>query len=127
MRTRPILAYLLLAYGWTWITVLPLLLQKRGVVDLGLPDAWEAVGWPDWSALGRSERGTLEGLLDLVLVASLLQALGEEPGWRGLLLPRLRERFRPLAATLLLFPAWLTWLWERTRSVWLAVAWHALK
>lgn len=211
MRAHPLLAFVVLAYGWTWVTVLPLLLQRRGLVQLNLPEAWEAVGafgplvaaWvvtraekrvaefrarfvgapdragvlvaifspllfllvalavvgmPDWTTLGRGELGTLRGVLDLVLVASLLQALGEEPGWRGFMLPRLRERYGPLAATLVLFPVWvfwhlpfflsrpefglpqfagfslgilsaafwLTWLWERTRSVWLAVAWHAL-
>lgn len=211
MRAHPLVAFVALAYGWTWITVLPLLLQRRGVVQLNLPEAWEAVGafgplvaaWvvsraegglnefrarfagtpdragllvtysspllfllvalavvgkPDWSILGNGELGTLHGVLDLVLVASLLQALGEEPGWRGYLLPRLRERHGPLVATLVLFPVWvlwhlpfflsrpefgwpqfagfslgilsaafwLTWLWERTRSVWLAIAWHAL-
>ena len=41
---RPLLTYIGLAYLWTWVTILPLLLQKRGVVELGLPDAWEAVG-----------------------------------------------------------------------------------
>ena len=44
MHKRPLLTYIALAYLWTWVTVLPLLLQKRGLVDLGLPDAWEAVG-----------------------------------------------------------------------------------
>lgn len=44
MHQRPLLSYIGLAYLWTWVTVLPLLLQKRGVLDLGLPDAWEAVG-----------------------------------------------------------------------------------
>jgi len=212
VRARPILTYLVLAYGWTWITVLPLLLQKRGLAEFGLPEAWEAVGafgplvaawlvmrragqlpafharitgspdraalavglgspflflvlalalggpWPGVSQLTGSELGTVRGLLDLLLVASLLQSLGEEPGWRGFLLPALRERHGPLAATLLLFPAWLfwhlpfflsrpdfglaqfagfslgilsaavwfTWLWERSRSIWLAVAFHAL-
>jgi uncharacterized protein len=212
VRIRSLLAYLTLAYGWTWLTVLPLVLQKRGLINLGLPDAWEAVGafgpllaalvvlrapgrmaefrarvwgspargwvamavlspvlflllalaaagtWPDWQRLGVSELATLPGLIDLLLVAGLLQGLGEEPGWRGYLLPALRQRFGPLAATLVLFPLWLFWhlpfflarpefgiaqfagfslgilsaaiwltfLWERTHSIGLAVLWHAL-
>lgn len=163
MALRPLLAFLVLAYGWTWLTVLPLLLQKRGLLDAGLPDAWEAVGafgpalaawivsrregrgaefragfsrqrlgsglvlalgspllflavalglggpWPDGSRLGQGPLATTAGLLDLVLVAGLLQGLGEEPGWRGYLLPRLRARWGPLGATLVLFPAWLFW------------------
>ncbi len=96
-------------------------------------------------------------MLDLLLVGSLLQALGEEPGWRGYLQPKLLDRFRPLPATLVLFPVWwlwhlpsflgrpdfglpqflgfglgilsaaiwLTFLWQRTRSILMAVLWHA--
>jgi len=44
VKKSPLLAWISLAYLWTWVTVLPLLLQKRGVMDQGLPDAWEAVG-----------------------------------------------------------------------------------
>ncbi len=220
MRKHPVLAYIGLAYLWTWVTVLPLLLQKRGVVELGLPDAWEAVGafgpfvaawlvagrtggaagravfwrsltswrlgggaWaltllspvaflvlaavlvtlqtgapPSPAALATGRLGTLHAVLDLVLVGAVLQALGEEPGWRGYLLPKLLARLGRLPATLLLFPVWwlwhlpfflgrpefglpqflgfglgilsasiwLTFLWERTRSALVAVAWHAV-
>jgi membrane protease YdiL (CAAX protease family) len=35
--------------------------------------------------------------------------LGEEPGWRGLALPRLEERFGPLVSTLILTPLWALW------------------
>jgi len=172
MHRRPLLTYIALAYLWTWVTVLPLLLQKRGFVDLGLPDAWEAVGafgpflaawlvlrrtegaaglaafwhslthwrlgagaWaltllspvafvllaavlvtlqkgepPSLEAFAAGRFGTLHALLDLVLVGAILQALGEEPGWRGYLLPKMLQRFRRLPATVLLFPVW--WLWH---------------
>lgn len=98
------------------------------------------------------------GLLDLVLISALLQAGGEEPGWRGFGLPQLRTRFGPLAASLALFPVWLCWhlpfflarpafgwfqwlgfslgilaasiwltyIWEGTRSIAMAVVWHAM-
>ena len=219
MQRRPLLASIGLAYLWTWSTTLPLLLQKRGLVDLGLPDAWEVVGafgpfvaaylvirrtegapglqafwhnlwnWrvgagglalallvpvaflllagllvtlqtgapPSLEALATGRLGTLRAVVDLVLVSSVLQGLGEEPGWRGFVLPKLLDRFRPLAATLMLFPVWwlwhlpsflgrpefglpqflgfglgilsaaiwLTFLWERTRSIPVAVFWHA--
>lgn len=219
MKQRPLLAYIGLAYLWTWVTVLPLLLQKRGFVELGLPDAWEAIGafgpfvaavlvirrsegraalaafwqnlfnWrvgggalaltllspvaflllaallvtlqgtpPTLAALADGRLGTLHAVLDLVLVGAVLQSLGEEPGWRGFLLPKMLERYRRLPATLLLFPVWwlwhlpfflgrpefgwpqflgfglgilsatiwLTFLWERSRSILLAVAWHVV-
>lgn len=54
-------------------------------------------------------RLSLIQILDLVVIASVLQSLGEEPGWRGFLLPRLRARFGPLAATFALYPIWLFW------------------
>ncbi|MEZ5565084.1 MAG: CPBP family glutamic-type intramembrane protease [Gammaproteobacteria bacterium] len=151
------------------IAALPLLLQKRGIVEFGLPDAWEAIGafgpllaaWivirrtraaaglaNFWRGLVRWRVGgvglslallspvgfllvaaalltvatgevpaltsgrlnNLQWMVELVLFNSVLQALGEEPGWRGYLLPALRERQRPLLATLLLFPLW--WLWH---------------
>jgi membrane protease YdiL (CAAX protease family) len=172
IRKYPLLSYTVVAYLWTWLTILPLLLQKRGLADFGLPDAWEAIGafgpfiaawlvlrcaegqaglaafwqglrrWPlggagwaltllsplaflglavllaglqtgalpSWQALATGRLGSLHEVLDLVLVAALLQALGEEPGWRGYLLPRLLDRFRVLPATLLIFPVW--WLWH---------------
>lgn len=219
LAARPVLAYALFAYAWTWILAAPLLLQRRLGFALGIPDSWEAaaafgpfvaailvtraVAGPDgvaaiWAslrhwrvgagglvlgvlspflllgaallitlAIGRgldtsrfvaSELVTVAGFLDLLIIAGLLQGLGEEPGWRGFLLPRLRERYGPLGATLALFPVWLLWhlpmflsrpdfglpqwfafsagilsaaiwltlIWERTRSLAMAVAWHAL-
>jgi len=220
MEKRPLLAYVGLAYLWTWVTILPLALQKRGLLELGLPDAWEAVGafgpflaawvvirrtegaaglagfwrsltsWrvggpalaltllspvvflalaaalvsvqtgspPSLEALATGRLGSLRAVLYLALVSAVLQALGEEPGWRGYLLPKMLGRFRPLPATLLLFPVWwlwhlpfflgrpefglpqflgfglgilsasiwLTFLWERTRSILVAVLWHAM-
>ena len=219
MLKWPLLTYIGLAYLWTWVTVLPLLFQKRGLVELGLPDAWEAVGafgpllaacfviwrtegtgglaafwrgfaswrqgagaWvlallspvaflalaaalvriqtgvaPSLPALSTGRLGSAGAVLDLVLIAAILQGLGEEPGWRGYLLPKMLGRFRTLPATLLLFPVWwlwhlpfflgrpefglpqflgfglgilsasiwLTFLWERTRSILVAVVWHA--
>jgi membrane protease YdiL (CAAX protease family) len=217
MKSRPVLLFLLIAYGWTWLVALPLLAQRRGWLALGLPEAWEGLAafgpligalvvarsaggarlivaglrhwrvgtrwllfcclspfvllaiaalavrtgtgeWPDTAALGSGELATLAGVLDLVVIAGLAQGLGEEPGWRGWLLPRLRQRYRPLAATLVLFPLWLFWhlpaflgrpefgvaqfaafsmgilaaaiwltfIWEGTGSILMAVGWHAL-
>jgi len=220
MHKHPLLAYIALAYLWTWVTILPLLLQTRGLVELGLPDAWEAVGafgpfvaaylvirrtegapglaafwrsltnWrvgpsalaltifspvvflalaavlvtvqtgspPSLQALATGRLGTMHAVVDLVLVSAILQGVGEEPGWRGYLLPKMLGRFQSLPATLLLFPVWwlwhlpfflcrpefgvpqffgfglgilsasiwLTFLWGRTRSILVAVTWHAV-
>jgi membrane protease YdiL (CAAX protease family) len=65
---------------------------------------------PSLADLAGGRLGTLHAVVDLVLVGAILQSLGEEPGWRGYLLPKMRERFRRLPATLLLFPVW--WLWH---------------
>lgn len=68
-----------------------------------------APGDADWEPLVIGPLASSSGLVELLLVGSLLQAVGEEPGWRGWFLPKLRERFGPFAATLLLFPVWLFW------------------
>ena len=45
-----------------------------------------------------------------ILVLQLLTSgLGEEPGWRGYLLPRLQERFSPIRSVWLLGLAWAVW------------------
>lgn len=49
-----------------------------------------------------------EWLLGLA-VASILYGLGEEPGWRGWLLPRLQATRSPVRATLILAPIWAAW------------------
>ena len=64
---------------------------------------------PDFANPRLAELASAAGLLDLVLAGAVLQALGEEPGWRGFALPDLRRRFGPLGATLALFPVWLLW------------------
>jgi membrane protease YdiL (CAAX protease family) len=52
---------------------------------------------------------TAAGIFQLVLVGAVVQAWGEEPGWRGFMLARLRVSRGPLAASLILFPVWLLW------------------
>lgn len=64
---------------------------------------------PDFESEQALALSTVSGLFELVIVAGLVQGLGEEPGWRGFALARLRGRFGPLAATLCLFPVWLLW------------------
>jgi len=62
----------------------------------------------------------LTTFLPTLIGLSLLAGLGEEPGWRGLALPRLQARYGPLGATLLLGGVWATWhlpvFWVDPRS-----------
>jgi membrane protease YdiL (CAAX protease family) len=44
-----------------------------------------------------------------LFLSSVLYGLGEEPGWRGWLLPRLQERQSAVRATLILAPIWAVW------------------
>lgn len=48
-------------------------------------------------------------LLDRALFAMLFVSLGEEPGWRGFLLPALRRRRGLLPASLVLGAIWMLW------------------
>lgn len=48
-------------------------------------------------------------LLDRALFAMLFVSLGEEPGWRGFLLPTLRRRNSLLSASLVLGGIWMLW------------------
>ena len=162
---RPGIRFLALA-----LALLPLAHSRAGAWALGLlsPLVFLALAAalvsiqtgsaPSLQALTTGRLGSAAAVADLVLVAAILQGLGEEPGWRGYLLPRMLGRFRTLPATLLLFPVWwlwhlpfflgrpefglpqflgfglgilsasiwLTFLWERTRSILVAVVWHAV-
>jgi len=77
-----------------------------------LPFAALAVGVAAGSAAGVSIRFApphWSDLFDRLVFALLFVALGEEPAWRGFLLPLLQRRFAPVAATLLLSAVWAVW------------------
>src|SRR6266545_4850971 len=158
-RRRPLIGYFGLAYGFTWIYVLLLLIRPN------LPFTPAIIG-PTAAALimtavtgGRAGIGQLLHrlvrwrlgiswylfvlvgiplvyLLGAIVVAggrlpdvpgSLLLRLAqsypigfvftfftggplfEEPGWRGFALPRLQQRYRPLAGSLILGVLWALW------------------
>lgn len=135
----------------TLLLPLGFLLLAAGLVTLQTGSA------PSLHSLATGRLGNPGAVWHLILVAALLQSLGEEPGWRGFLLPKMLDRFGPLRATMVLFPVWwlwhlpfflsrpefgwpqffgfgvgilsasvwLTFLWQRTQSVLLAVGWHA--
>jgi membrane protease YdiL (CAAX protease family) len=56
-----------------------------------------------------AQLATWRGLPETFLFIFLFIALGEEPGWRGFLLPRLEQRFGPLYASLVLGAIWALW------------------
>jgi membrane protease YdiL (CAAX protease family) len=171
IRRNPLLSFFVLACGLSWLVAVPLMLSRRGIVEIEISEAWEMLAafgpfaaallvarslngkagtaaifrsllhwrvggfWflfcvltpsllllvaivfvllssgtmPDFDTEPALALATMAGLFDLVIVTGLVQGLGEEPGWRGFAIARLRERFGPLAATLCLFPVWLLW------------------
>jgi membrane protease YdiL (CAAX protease family) len=171
IRRNPLLSFFVLACGLSWLVAVPLMLSRRGIVEIEISEAWEMLAafgpfaaallvarslngkagtaaifrsllhwrvggfWflfcvltpsllllvaivfvllssgtmPDFDTERALALATMAGLFDLVIVTGLVQGLGEEPGWRGFAIARLRERFGPLAATLCLFPVWLLW------------------
>jgi len=171
IQRYPVSGYFVMAYGFTWMIAVPLMLSASGQLPLQLPHElemlaafgpfaaallvafvctgregivevlrgltkWRVGGFwllfsvltpfvlllagvmlvrlgsgvlPDFGSAGVLTLLTTAGLFELVIVAGAVQGLGEEPGWRGFALPRLRGRFGPLAASLVLFPFWLFW------------------
>ena len=80
--------------------LIPVVLASASVaiaVALGAPFSVDA-------ALARSV-----DVVDAFLVMFLFVALGEEPGWRGWLLPRMQMRMTPLQAALAVAPIWALW------------------
>jgi uncharacterized protein len=92
--------------GWGWLAIAalsPLALLAVAIVMGRLIDG----SWPDFSPALRSPYGP--GWMLVTLLIALAYGFGEEPGWRGFLLPQLSRRFGPIATTLLLTLAWGVW------------------
>lgn len=93
----------------TYLTaiVLPLGLALLTIAILplvGIAYSWEA------------PRDHWKDVIDAFLVMFLFVALGEEPAWRGWLLPFFRERLSPFGAALAVAPFWALWhlpMWGR--------------
>jgi uncharacterized protein len=64
---------------------------------------------PHWSQIGHVAEYPGLGPVGYGLASLVFYGFGEEIGWRGFLYPSLRERYRPLMASLLVVPFWAGW------------------
>lgn len=76
-----------------------------GVVLLG----WAVLSWAGGATLALLRASSLPVGLPLLVVAQLVGALAEELGWRGLLLPVLRQRFPIATASAIVGLLWGVW------------------
>jgi membrane protease YdiL (CAAX protease family) len=94
--------------GWRWWLTVASPLAFFGFVLA----AMAAVG-ADMPARGEfaqfSGLSSSLGILGMALVVTVVNGFGEETGWRGCALPRLEQRFGPIAATLLIAVLWAGW------------------
>ena len=109
-----------LGFGWPSVkAVLGRIVRARAplrwyALALGLPVAIVAVAVAINAAFGAplptaAQLATWPSLLDTFLVIFLFIALGEEPGWRGFLLPRLAQRHGLVRGSLVLGAIWALW------------------
>jgi membrane protease YdiL (CAAX protease family) len=76
---------------------------------LALPGAIFVVGAALYNALGHQEPLVYPPDQPAFLAAAVVFPFGEEVGWRGFALPRLRDRHGPLAASALIGVVWTLW------------------
>lgn len=91
-----------LQVGWGWY--LAVLLGVPAVIVLAtlpMPGAWGNVHVP--------ATGVLLMYVPVLVLQFLTTGLAEEPGWRDFAVPRLQERYGPLAGAFILGPLWGGW------------------
>jgi membrane protease YdiL (CAAX protease family) len=84
------------------------------IVAIGLPVVLIGFQGTVFSLLGypldiSSIPGRLINFLPSAIILALIAGLGEEPGWRGFVLPRLESHYAPVLATSLLGFVWAMW------------------
>jgi deazaflavin-dependent oxidoreductase (nitroreductase family) len=93
--------------GWRWYAAV-----AAPVSFFALAAAVAAAGgagWPPARDLAAFSGLPRIGLLGAFALAVLVNGYGEETGWRGLALPLLQRRHRPLVASLVLAVGWAGW------------------
>ncbi|HVS01392.1 MAG TPA: CPBP family intramembrane glutamic endopeptidase [Thermoanaerobaculia bacterium] len=102
---RSILEWRVPVRWWLIALLLPAALFLAGLgIDLALGGDPPA---PVWAGLSAARYAALA--LRALLFTLLVVAVGEEPGWRGWMLPELQKRFSPLTSTLLVGVVWGLW------------------
>lgn len=64
---------------------------------------------PDFDLISTSNLATTAGFIKLVLFGSIIQSLGEEPGWRGQYADGMLENYSALKTAAIMGPLWILW------------------
>jgi membrane protease YdiL (CAAX protease family) len=91
--------------GWYLWALAPLAVAVAAAAVVSVGPA----GFPELAAWARMQGFPAAGLWGTWVLILLVNAYGEETGWRGFALPRFRQRHDQLQASLLLFIPWALW------------------
>jgi membrane protease YdiL (CAAX protease family) len=87
----------------------PYLIAFLTPVILCISAAVLALCFTDRSQIPAPSAENLRELPDRFLFIFLFIGLGEEPGWRGFVVPQLQAKHSPIIASLILAPLWAVW------------------